>query len=222
MPGAKFDVFQIPRRKRKEFHPRSLFNRPSMSARSATSPHDYFPLAYCEDLKAFSGASKVPSHGPFGLLCGRTMGALFEPANRDKYRSATGFLCTLYCLNLLHQGIYTHFPSAFNVWAIRVAPFVDARGCTHAHGGWNGLPNAILAFAQDPSYIPSAVPVHIENSDLSQYLSYFLFEYLPTVLPSYESMHLVDPTELLSRLRGDDDCAEIRQIAAEPGRVRRS
>ena len=174
------------------------------------SPIEYFPALYRCDLAVFAGSAEIPLHGPFGALCGMTVGNLFEPAKRNAFKSASGFLCTQYALNLLDQAVYTYHPSLLSTWRLRVDPFVDIRGCHAGHGGWTHQPRSVLAFARRPSHVPRAQPVELED-ELPAYVRFFFFDYLPSVLDAanHES---ISPTDLLGALQRDPDCNEIGNI----------
>lgn len=59
-------------------------------------PGKYFPSHYRQDLGVFVDAVEIPRNGPFGVLCGRTLGNLFEPSKRPRFASPSGFLWCLY------------------------------------------------------------------------------------------------------------------------------
>lgn len=117
------------------------------------------------------------------------------------------------CMNLLNQGIFTHFRSAFNEWSANVALFVDTRACSYGHGGWTGRPGSIIAFAAKPSHIPGALPINVDSA-VGWYAHFFLFEYLPTVACA-ECGHDVQPAMLLNCLLNDPDSAELRTLVIE-------
>lgn len=175
------------------------------------SPKTYFPSQYLLDLATFANSQAVPSSGPFWMLCGMTAGNLFEPDKRRQFIGPTEFLCCSYALNLLDQGIYQYFPHLHKAWRSHVAPFVDIRGCHHGHGGWTHRPSSIIVFAEDPSYIPRAKPIEI-RADLPSYITYFLYEYAPSILSS-ATADSFDPSMLLRQLQLDPDCIELCNIA---------
>jgi hypothetical protein len=144
-------------------------------------PQNYFPQQYLGDLGTFCQGHSVPPHGPFWMLCGMTMGNLFEPQNRELFTNPADFLCCLYGLNRINEVIYNHFCHLHAYWCSKSAPFVDCTGCDHYHGGWLGNPDSILQFAQDPSYIPRARPVKIPEDRLQDFTQFFFFEYLPSI-----------------------------------------
>ena len=175
-------------------------------------PEEYFPTTYLHDLGVFyKDREPVPQHGRLGMLCGMTMGNLFEPDRRPQFASPEDFLCSLYVLNVINQGIHTYFPTLHSAWRRRSAPFIDTRGCSYGHGGWSGAPHSILRFAKDPSYIPGAEPVTLTNEELTQYTRFFLFRYLPSVLGD-DGRDKLTPKGLLGHLMNDADCGEIRHF----------
>lgn len=172
-------------------------------------PLNYIAQDYRHDLSVFYQGDEVPKHGPFWMLCGRSMGNLFEPQNRIQFNSPSDFLCCLYELNLIDQGIFNYYPALHIDWRMSCLPFIDSRGCNYGHGGFTSNPNSILRFAQDPSYIPRAQPVAISSDQLKSYTGFFFFDYLPGILDS----HKLDPEELLAQLKDDPSCPEIRDFA---------
>ncbi len=179
------------------------------------NPGEYFSDHYINDLRLFAGGSDMPTHGPFGLLCGLTIGMIFEPNKIGEYSDPVGFLCSLYALNLLNQGIYTYFPEYHSRWLSRVAPFVDVRTCYAGHGGFYNHPDAIIRFARNPSYIPRAKPMPIDDQ-LGSYVSFFLNRYLPDLMTqgshgtTIEGDHHFTSSALTNRLMRDPDCTELQ------------
>ena len=173
-------------------------------------PSEYLPTQYLHDLSIFNGGKELPEHGPFWMLCGMTIGNLFEPEKRFLFTNPSGFLCSLYALNLLNQGIYTYFPDLLNQWSSKVIPFVDIRGCHSGHGGFTHAPNSILTFSRNPSYIPRARPIELDK-DIMDYTQYFFFAYLPTIFDGQEGRSL-EPSILLDYLKSDPSCLELQHV----------
>lgn len=167
---------------------------------------------YRHDLSVFCSRAikdiEVPEHGPFWMLCGMTMGCLYDPQNRDSFMSPSDFLCYLYELNIINQGIYTYYPTLHFEWCQSSLPFINSRGCSYGHGGWTSRPNAILHFAENPSYISGAKPVDISRNQLVNYTNSFFFDYLPNTL----SRRILNPEELLAHLKEDPDCGEVNDF----------
>lgn len=171
----------------------------------------YLHKDYLQDLSVFCQGKEIPQYGPFWMLCGMTMGKLFEPENRTNFNSPANFICYLYGLNLIDQGVHYYYPSLLADWRLSSLPFLDSRGCNQGHGGWAGKPNSILHFAKDPSYISRAQPIDIPNELLKSYIKYFLFSYLSSIFDK----RTLNPEELLARLRSDPDCEEVRVFSNE-------
>jgi hypothetical protein len=167
-------------------------------------PSLYFPDQYLNDLRAFNQGMEVPEHGPFWKLCGMTAGNLFEPEKVKHFGSPSDFLCCLYFLNLLNQGIYTYYRERHSDWLNICAPFVDILGCSYGHGGWTHSPDSILRFARNPSYIPRAQPVEITSEQLRSYTQFFFFEYLESIFAT-QHQQLFNSGELLKQLQVDAD-----------------
>lgn len=171
-------------------------------------PTDYFPAQYLADLVVFTDR-RVPQHGPFSSLCGWALSGLFAPANIKKYVDPAAFLCVLYNLNLLNQGIHTYFQQVHHCWLKVCAPFPDSRGCTY-HGGVTSAPSSVLEFALDPSYIAGAQPIEVPKNVLAKFTKFFLSIYL-TQLCETERFLALSPRRLIDRLSTDADCPEFRQ-----------
>lgn len=168
-------------------------------------PDEYFLSFYRADVRVFA-KEDVPFHGPFWMLCGRTLGRLFEPGQPEKYADPEGFLCMLWLLNLAHQGIYTYFPSSYWCWRAFCEPFPDLRACAYYHGGIF-TPGHLLSFAKDPSYVPRARSFDLEDNKVRAYFYYFFDEYLGRLA------HLdptgFSPSGLLDKLRNDPASTEV-------------
>ncbi len=175
-------------------------------------PLNYISQHYLNDLRVFHGED-IPQHGSFGMLCGMTMGKLFEPQCRVKFTSPSDFLCCLYELNLIYRGISRYYGNLRTDWIISNPPFIDCGGCSSGHGGWlRGQPNSILRFARDPSYVSGAQPVEITNEQLKGYTQYFLGDHLTKIF----AREILDPDELLARLIEDPSSSEVRNFASVP------
>jgi len=172
----------------------------------------YFPAKYLQDLGAFYQGKAIPLHGSFWMLCGMTAGNLYESNNIKNFYSPPDFLCCLYFLNLINQGIYTYYPECHGYWRVSCAPFVDSRGCSYGHGGWSSNPSSILRFAKDPSYIPRATPIEISPDQLEQYAEYFFSKYLPSIFETYPR-NIFSSNDLFKHLQDDLDCSEVRQYS---------
>ena len=174
-------------------------------------PIEYFPKHYLDDLKKFDENPEIPSHGPFSLLCGMTMGNLFSPSRRGTYSSPTDFLCCLYSLNLVNQGIYTYNRNLHGYWSQYSVPFLDCRGCSHGHGGWTNTPNSILRFSEDPSFVTNAQPIEIPDYHLASYINYFVREYLPSIFER-NNVFKIDIEDLFGKLKTDPNCSELDRL----------
>jgi hypothetical protein len=171
----------------------------------------YFPDRYRADLQFFAEGD-IPHHGPFWMLCGMTLGRVFEPGNIDKYTDPACFLCVLYELNLLNQGIYTYFPEDHPLWIATCEPFPDIRGCSYGHGGFTHAPASILRFSDDPRYIPGARPIPISHQKLCEFTDFFVRNYLPVVCEQ-SPFRALTSLALVERLVSDGDCPEFSQYA---------
>jgi len=175
-------------------------------------PDEYFPSHYRDDLRLFS-AIDVPRHGPFGILCGMTLGRLFEPGQPEKYADPEGFLCMLWLLNLAHQGIYTYFPSDYQRWLTVCEPFPDLRGCSSCHGGVC-TPDALLRFARDPSYITLARPFELHDVKVREFFQFFFTKYLGVIVQDDgAAVNGFSAPELLERLCSDLASPEVSRYA---------
>jgi len=174
----------------------------------AVKPAAYFRQHYRSDLSVYSGTVVVPKHGPYWMLCGMTLGNVFEPGRPELFASAAGFLCTAYTLNLLNQGIYRYFRDDHLVWLATCPPFVDTRGCYSGHGGVTHTPNSIIRFAHDPSYIPGAMPIPLTKELLRKFGTFFIHDYLSEVRMR-ASFRTLTPTDLVNCLRSDASCPEF-------------
>ncbi len=166
----------------------------------------YFPERYRADLRIFSNC-EVPKHGPFWMLCGWTLGGLLEPGCVERYASPEGFLCSIYHLNLLHQGIYTYFREDYAKWIALCESFPDLRGCHSYHGGVRS-PASLINFAKRPSYIPGAKPLSLTDELLMEFNDYFFHQYLRALCQQEKFIHL-SSDGLAARLREDPACREF-------------
>ena len=172
---------------------------------------EYFPDHYRADLRVFAEGN-IPDHGPFWMLCGWTLGRLFEPGNVDKYCDPAGFLCALYELNLLNQGVHSYFPEDHALWLANSEPFPDIRGCSHGHGGFTHAPASILRFSENPRYIPGAQPIPISQERLREFTAFFVRTYLPAVC-KHSPFRALSPLPLIEQLVSDGDCPEFSRYA---------
>ena len=171
----------------------------------------YFPDCYRADLRFFAEGG-ILHRGPFRALCGMTLERVFEPGNIDKYSDPACFLCVLYELNLLNQGIHAYFPEDHPRWITTCEPFPDIRGCSYGHGGFTHAPASILRFSDDPSYIPGARPIHISRERLREFTDFFVRNYL-SVVCEQSHFRALTPLALVERLVSDGDCPEFSQFA---------
>ena len=169
------------------------------------NPSSYFPEHYRADLRVFAG-NTVPAHGSFGVLCGMTLGNVFEPGRREQYVGPEDFLCALYYLNVLSQGIYTYFPMDHAAWLANSESFPDVRACNHHHGGVS-KPGDILRFARHPEYVTGAQALDLPVQLLCSYRDFFMQTYIPDRCTRGLFTEL-NARALLERLRQDADCPE--------------
>jgi len=169
-------------------------------------PNKYFPDRYLADLKKFSN-KEIKGNGPKGMLCGRTMGNILDPKYRGQYKYLQEFLISLYCLNLISQGICTHFNEDFYAWCEISIPFPDCQTCASLHGGIS-RPDSILKFAEQPSYIPGAKPVQFDMEMVNKYLQFFFLDYFSKL--EYKFIH-VTSDKLISALIADKDCLTFQK-----------
>jgi hypothetical protein len=173
-------------------------------------PDEYFFDYYAQDLHFFAFDWDIPEHGPFGGLCGWTMGRLFDPSRVIQFIDPVGFLSTLYFLNLINQGIYTYLPEYREKWLFRAPSFVNILNCTCGHGGFSYRPNSIIRFTQNPSYVSKAKALPMDAA-LPKYANFFFYDYIPNVMFSKHSKpdkHLFTHI-LLNNLISDLDCPEL-------------
>ena len=168
---------------------------------------DYIHNDYLRDLGRFYGDG-MPSHGSFGMLCGMTMTHLFAPKNRMKFISPEDFLCCLYALNLINQGLHVYYPEIHDEWLSKCLPFIDNRGCSAAHGGWTSEPYSILRIAKDPSNISKAKPVEIRHENLKGYIEYFMNDSFGDIFDTQS----FNSQELIKKLKTDPSCYEINDF----------
>lgn len=146
------------------------------------------------------------------MLCGMTLGRLFQPGAPNKYADPAGFLCVLYELNLMHQGVYTYFPDDHHRWVSLSEPFPDLRGCPSHHGGV-ATPGSLLRFAEDPSYIPGAESILLQLERVQDFTHLLFQVYLPT-LEQIADFAALSSSRLLTRLRADPDASEFSRYAS--------
>lgn len=173
---------------------------------------DYFPRHYRADLQVFAEA-EVPEHGPFWMLCGLTLGRVFEPGRLESYVDAARFLCTVYELNLLNQGIHRYFPDHHFRWLAVCEAFPDIRGCSYGHGGFTHAPSSIIRFSHDPSYIPGSRPIPISGELLREFTDFFFREYLSALCDRSTNFGMLTTGALVERLLRDTDCPEFSTYA---------
>ena len=174
------------------------------------SPAEYFPDHYRIDLHV-STKGTVPDHGPYWMLCGMTLGRLFEQGQPEKYTDPVAFLYTLYELNLIHQGIYKYFRGDYLHWLDVCEPFPDLRGCPSHHGGIF-TPDSLIHFAKDPSCVPRAKPLDLQDEIGREFARFFLGTYLKN-LCELAPFSRFTPSELVEHLRTDTSCAEFSRYA---------
>ena len=174
-------------------------------------PEEYFPRHYSEDIRVFA-IWDVPPHGPFGVLCGWTLGRLFESGQPEKYADPEGFLCMLWLLNLAHQGIYTYFPIAYRRWLFFSEPFPNLRACVSFHGGLS-TPGSLLLFARSPDYIPGAKPLELDDRRVRAFYQFFFDQYVGKFAQDACEGIPFSLAELLTKLRNDPHCPEVSRYA---------
>ena len=175
---------------------------------------EYFPQIYRQDLRQFciNLQGVVPKAGPFFMLCGRTISALLAPECREKFASPSDFLCCLYCLNLVGQGLHSRHEKNYWEWAGNAEPYLDCRACTSYHGYFLGPPNAILQTARNPMHVSGAQSVDIPAELISKYLQFFLPNYLPALMsPSFR--YFENPQAFLDELKEDYHFKELAEFA---------
>jgi hypothetical protein len=176
-------------------------------------PATYFYQHYGDDLKVFA-EDRVPLHGPFEGLCGMTLGRVFEPEYRKRYAAPDHFLCVVYFLNVLYQGVHAYFRSDYALWTSLSEPFPDVRN-TCGHGGVS-KPVDILRFARDPGYVPRATPLDLPKSLLAAYQGFFRHTYVPRLCELGRSgggFEALNPGALWERLSEDLDTPEWQTFA---------
>ena len=150
-------------------------------------------------------------------LCGWTFGGLFEPKQIVQFVDPVAFLCVLYELNLLNQGINSYFTEGYE-WQTISEPFPDIRGCMTYHGGITHKPNSILEFAARSGYIPGMKPVIVPLAKLREFTQHFIHGYLGDVCRVRHFSNLT-PDKLIVKLVDDPDCPEFRQFISEKANV---
>ena len=173
------------------------------------TPAEYFPEAYRADLRVFAQRA-IPEHGPFWMLCGMTLGGLFDPHRRGLYQDAAGFVCSVYALNLLDQALHCYFPGVHARWLAASEPFPDVRECSYGHGGVGFIPGSVLRFARDPGYIPRAEPIAITDERLADFTQLVFERYLSP--ESEPALRRSIQSQLVDRLLQDPDCPEFAEF----------
>lgn len=173
-------------------------------------PAEYFPKSYRSDLRVFTKGA-TPDHGPYWMLCGVTLGRLFEQGQPEKYADPVAFLCVLYELNLIHQGIYKYFRGDYLRWLEVSEPFPDLRGCPSHHGGIFA-PDSLIRFAKNPSYISRSESLDLRDEQLREFTCFFFGVYLRDLYDPVPFSRFT-PSLLIGRLRADTSCAEFSRHA---------
>jgi hypothetical protein len=124
-------------------------------------PDQYFPKIYLKELRLFWGHRQLQDNGPQWVLCGMTMSEIFDPQKRKMYEYLEDFFSTLYCLNLINQGIHCYYCADFLTWCDKSVPFPDCL-CSSYHGGVS-TPQSIIQFIGAPFGISGASPIVITN-----------------------------------------------------------
>ena len=154
-------------------------------------PEQYFPEIYKEDLRAILRLDdKSILRG--GMLCGGTF--IHIKKHEVNIKGYEEFFCCQYSLNLINQGIHCYFRSDEISWHRKSYPFLDMRMCSVHHGGIF-FPKDILRH------------VKIRKEKLSEYIEYFLFNYLGGL-----KLETAKPDDLLFYLKKDEDCQEINEL----------
>lgn len=177
-------------------------------------PAEYFPVHYQADLLIF-GDGRIPLHGPFLSLCGMTLSRLLEPDSIKKYIDPAAFLCVLYGLNLLNQGIHMYCREDHRRWLEVSAPFPNSRGCLY-HGNVTSSPSSVLKFAREPNGIRGGQPIDVPVERLNQFTEFFFRDYLPGLCQG-ESFLTLTSEKLAARLSADPGCPEFRQYIGVAG-----
>ena len=172
----------------------------------------YFPVHYRSDLLVFA-EQDIPSSGPFWMLCGMTLGRVFEPGRPERYADPSGFLSVLYYLNLISQGVHTYFRADHGQWLALSEPFADVRGCPSHHGGVS-KPGSIIHFAKSPDYVSGAEPICLEDELLRGYAMLFFQSYIPGVCAKAHFAAL-ESKALAQHLLRDPGCPEFAVYYAD-------
>jgi len=176
-------------------------------------PQEYFPKHYRKDLDTFCSweEKEIPNCGPFHQLCGWTVGALFDPAQHIKFASPSDFICCTFMMNVLNQSLHSMHNDFYYEWCTNSEPFIDSSGCRSGHGGFTSAPNSVLRFANNPSYIPDAVPIEISDIQLLSYIRFFIYEYLKlTINPNF--YFIANFESYLNKLKVDVDYSELNLL----------
>lgn len=178
------------------------------------TPEEYFPELYRQDVEVFWRGMEHPSRGPWWMLCGRTLERLLGPGEREKYIDPELFLYALWLLSLTQQNIRMYSSGdCYEQWILLSESFPDLRGCHYAHGNVNS-PDSLLQFARDPSYIPRAKPLMLDEARARAFVHFFFHQYLGQLMqPDPDSGRAFSPAEMLERLRNDPGCPELARYA---------
>jgi hypothetical protein len=145
------------------------------------------------------------------MLCGMTLGRVFEPGQPQRYADPAGFLCALYYLNLINQGVHSYFRADHPRWTTLCEPFPDLRGCSVHHGGVSS-PGEIIRFAKSPFYVTGAEPISVSEGLLRAYAVVFFRVYVPAIC-ARERFELLSANALTRKLQSDPDCPEFSRYA---------
>lgn len=173
-------------------------------------PAEYFPKSYRSDLQVFTKGA-IPDHGPYWMLCGMTLGRLFEQGQPERYADPVAFLYVLYELNLIHQGIYKYFRGDYPRWLEVSDPFPDLRGCPSHHGGVF-TPDSLIRFAKDPSYVPRAKSLDFQDEQGQEFTCFFFGTYLRNLCESAPFSRFMS-SELVELLKADPHCVKFSKYA---------
>ncbi|MCG7930896.1 MAG: hypothetical protein N0E44_12670 [Candidatus Thiodiazotropha lotti] len=167
-------------------------------------PTKYFPKYYEKDIEIFyqynDAADELPTVG-----CNKGLWSVFRSGLFSKVSHPTDFVCCLYCLNLLHQGIYNYLPGLYDKWCKVSAPFLNVQPSCGASCSIH-LPIQLLHQLNlnykniDDSYRSCS------SQQLSKYTQYFLYEYLKIITNS-----ITKSVNLAVKLSEDSDCDEVRR-----------
>ncbi|MCU7804197.1 MAG: hypothetical protein KZQ96_13450 [Candidatus Thiodiazotropha sp. (ex Lucinoma borealis)] len=166
-------------------------------------PNDYFPALYLEDLKG--AYSELPNgSGPIEICGGIFFDNLCRPDAWTKLISPISFICCLYTLNLIHQGIYSHRYVVYNQWIERCVPFLRST-CVY-HGG-------VIYPYDHIEYVEAMLLKYANNTKLidrsiiSKYAKYMFYSYLPSL-----QLNPFRVEFLIEYLTKDTDCQEVNAL----------